>query len=212
MKAKVLITFAPLTILVGCAVLLQTGTYTYTPPTSVTPDKSKYTRVVKASFDHTWKALVDHCSTTFFGIEGFEKDSGLMILSFGASNPSEFVDGGHWESSSFTGNYVDYCVENLNGQLVGKMNITVTELAPDRTQVRVNTRYIFSATSQQLVYQPYVGPVRVPVTDTWAFDTGGSATKRVGNPTAGTIPTRTMRPTHKAENTILEAIENLVAD
>lgn len=68
----------------------------YTPPI-VDNSHENYSRTINKSFDDTWKALIQHSASTFFGIENFEKESGLITLSFGASNPSDFITGGHWK-------------------------------------------------------------------------------------------------------------------
>lgn len=177
---------AALLLLVGC-------TATYAPPVQTDFDPSMKTRVVDKSFDETWQTLIEYAAGTFFGLDNYEKDSGLLTLSFGASNPSQFIDGGSWKSQSprFEGTYVDYVATYLGGRLDGKMNIVVTPVDAEHTRVTVNARYVFGATSGMA----------------WVFDTGGSATVVPSNQALGTTNSRTIVPTHYAEQMILSALE-----
>ena len=140
-----------------------------------------------------------------------------MTLSFGASEIGLFVDGGQWEYKStrgmdpitglvigedldFSGNYVTFLERFRNAKLTGRMNLFVRALGGQRTEVKVRARYVVNTTTA-------IGS-RV-VSDTWSFDTGGSDTISVRNPSKGTGETRTMRPTHEAEKSILDAIDAL---
>ena len=174
-------------ILVGCTV----GTATYVQPI-VTSSTEQYSMVISDEFDNVWMKLIEYAGSTFFTIDNYEKDSGLVTLSFGAANPSEFITGGHWKTSisNFDGDYVDYLTLYYNGKLTGRMNIVVLKISEEETRVNVNARYIFS--SQH---------------DTWAFNTGSYDTIMVTNPAAGTEPQRTLCPTHKAEEAVLNALD-----
>jgi hypothetical protein len=147
------------------------------------------------TFDETWQWLIEYAAASFFAIENYEKESGLMILSFGSIQPSQFVDGGFWKSSGlgtkFEGNYVDYLAQHRGGSLNGKMNIVVIELAEDKTRVSVNARYTFTCPP-----------------DTWVFASGGNATVKIESKVSGTSDTRTLVPTHIAEKSILDALES----
>ena len=48
-----------------------------------------------------------------------------------------------------------------------------------------------------------------PTIDAGNFDTGGSATIFVSNPTTGTIPTRTCLPTYYAESSVIDFVKSL---
>ena len=65
---------------------------TYTAPT---PKDYSNTITVNRDFSQTWENLIGYASQTFFAIENFEKDSGLLTLSFGSGNVSRFVDCGY---------------------------------------------------------------------------------------------------------------------
>lgn len=193
MKKKILVI---LISLISFFIVWSCASATYIAPKS-NNDIKNFSRVINKSYDDTWKALIDYSASTFFSIDNYEKASGLLTLSFGASNPSEFITGGHWEASSitdnFSGDYVDYLVKYFNGTLNGKMNIVVLEIDSMHTKVRVNARYIFSAN--------VLGTI-----NTWSFDSGNCGTIDVSTPTRGTQPERTICPTYKAENDVLKAI------
>jgi hypothetical protein len=183
-------------------------TATYSPPVIAADNDPVWERELALPFDDVWEALIDHASGTFFAIENFEKESGLMTLSFGASDIVRFVDGGHWTSDwrpaggklrQFDGNYVTYLEETKNGELVGSMNIFVKRVGERNTLVKVRARYVVTASP------------RTANQNTWSFDTGGTDTVVAKNPAAGFSPERTMRPTHAAELSILNAVEKLGA-
>lgn len=181
--------------------LISCGTATYIPP-KFDNKIENFSRIVNMSFDKTWEALINYSASTFYGIENFEKDSGLLTLSFGSSNPSEYITGGLWEfiwmNNKFSGDYVDYIDQYHRAELTGKMNIVVSEVDKSHTKIMVSARYVFAATIMS-------GNQRG--TTTWAFDSGKCGTITLANPTKGTGNTRTICPTYKAEKEILDAIE-----
>lgn len=178
-------------------------TANYTKPTHK-DTKEQYAITIQKDFDTVWKQLIQYSASTFFAIDNYEKDSGLITLSFGASQPSEFITGGHWKASSqainFDGDYVDYMTIYNNATLSGKMNIVVTEISNNESSVKVNARYIFSTPTKRSQYTVVPGT-------TWSFDTGNCNTSAVSNPSSGTGKTRTICPTYKAERAIINAIK-----
>lgn len=178
--------------LVGCV----SGTYT---PPQPAPQSPQYERVVNKSFNETWTALIDYTSQAFFGIDRFEKESGLMTLNFGSSEPARYIDCGHMKAKSARESidmpYVDFLNQRYNARLDGKMNLVVRSLGTNRTVVRVNARYVFSYPAQS----------NYP-SSTWTFDSGGEAKVTIPEAISGTIPTRTCRPTYAAELAVLDAI------
>ena len=184
-------TLAISTILSGC---LTTGNYE--PPAM--PQSPTFSRVVAADFENTWRAIIDHVSSTFFVIENFEKDSGLVTVSFGSAEPHRFVDCGYarvqwfdeqYVAHKFDGHYVTFLTTVQNGSLSGRMNISARPTSEGETEVRVNARYIISA------------PPEI-----WSFDSGSSATVTVRNAVQGMGDTRTCVPTYVAERDILTAV------
>jgi len=187
-------------LLALCGLSFGCMSASYVAPDTASPAIQNYTRVIDKSFDQTWSALIQYAGSAFFGIDNFEKQSGLLTLSFGASRPSDFITGGHWKASGvvrFDGDYVDYCVKYLNGALQGKMNIVVVALEPNKTKVTVKARYIFTAGNSETGI------------DTWSFDSGGWDTRTVSRAAAGTSDSRTLMPTYKAEKAILDALEQI---
>jgi hypothetical protein len=189
----------------------------YTPPL-LASDSEAWVRTVDRPFDEVWTALVDHISGTFFSIENFEKESGLLTLSFGAKQIGQFVDGGHWvydrtggvapdmkpyPEIHFDGNYADYLEQHFSAELQGSMNLFISVVDSETTRVKVRARYVVSV--RELVRMQVV-------TTTWIFDSGGWDETAVTNPSAGTPITRTMRPTHVAERSILDAIEAIIQE
>lgn len=178
----------------------------YKPPVEDNA-KSKYSKVVNKPFNQVWDALINYSASTFFGIDNFEKASGLLTLSFGASNAKEYVTGGYWKADIvygvnqlyFEGDYVEYLSLYQNGSLSGKMNIVVKQIDENSTQVTVNARYVFSSNVTDANGRNY--------NNTWSFNTGSCNDVTVSNATKGTPPTRKMCPTYKAENAILNALE-----
>jgi len=179
--------------------VLSCASAKYTPPAAVssTSISSRTTATVDKPFDEVWTGLIEFASSTFFGIDTFEKDSGLLTLSFGAKNAEEFVDCGEWESEVpltgdyYRGSYVGY-TQQQGARLDGKMNVFLKALEENKTFVRVNARYVFTV-SPNVVF---------------VFDSGGDATLRVQSAYRGMPPTRTCRPTYEAEREIIDWVKN----
>ena len=180
-------------------------TASYTKPTHNNSNE-KYSITVQKDFDTVWKQLIQYSASTFFAIDNYEKESGLITLSFGALKPSDFITGGHWKASSpkikFDGDYVDYISLYANGTLTGKMNIVVTEVSKNKSTIKVNARYIFTLPAQMSQYTVVPGT-------TWIFDTGNCNTSVVSNSgtASGTSKARTICPTYKAENAVINALK-----
>jgi hypothetical protein len=182
----------------GCAM-----TASYVPPEHE-GTKDKYSVNIQRDFDTVWKELIQYSASTFFAIDNYEKDSGLITLSFGAAKPSDFITGGQWKASSqqmkFDGDYVDYSSIYRKGALSGKMNIVVTSISDTESFVRVSARYVFTTPSASTQYA-------VVPSHTWSFDTGNCSSIVVSNAASGTGNTRTICPTYKAENAIINALK-----
>ena len=176
-------------LLTGCGVTQPT----YTPPEGSAIESTSVT--VDAEFDEAWSTLIDYASQRFFAIDSFEKDSGLLTLTF-SSDPSRFIDCGMIKDDAprYEGTYIGYAERYLNGALSGRMNLTVQE-AGGKTEIAVNTRYVFEASNQAQQF-------------TWTFNTGGSDTQVVPSNNFGATQERTCRPSHQAEEEILEGIQS----
>ena len=191
MRKRLIIFLSVIPFILSCAAQ-------YTPP----PQRSNnnFSTVIHQNYDLVWAAVIDHLSSAFFAIDNFEKNSGLVTVSFGASNPEEFVDCGQWKRGQFEGPYVQFVRQAYQASLSGKMNISVRRIAEDETEVRVNARYILT-----------VPPGDIGTSaDMWVFDSGSYSTIPVTNPALGTSTDRTCRPTYKAETSILEAVKSIL--
>lgn len=192
------------TMLLGCATPRQAS---YVPPASATYENHL---LLNSSYDDTWNALVDVASTSFFAINTFEKDSGLMTLDF-SSNPSRFVDCGIWNENGLSGPYLAYLADaGYTVNLQGKMNLRVSSTKASKTSVTVNARYILTASYAGLVQNIWTGNQLTNISNTWSFDSKGSEKIKVRNPTSGVSPYRTCRPTGVAEREIIGAVEQLL--
>jgi hypothetical protein len=172
---KAAVTVFVLTLLAGCA--------SYTPPAPKTSTDNR--RVVDANYDTTWTALIDYVSSTSFSIDNFEKESGLLTLSFGSGNYAQFVDCGTWTNGQ------PYIGRDLGFRLTGKMNMRVRSISAQETDVRISTRYILRDESGNV----------------YDFTTDTPATVAVNDPARGTQATRTCQSSQVAEKTILTGIE-----
>lgn len=185
-------------VICACFALLGCVTATYFPPQGI---QAEYERVVNKPFDQAWSILIDHTTRTFFSIDRFEKDSGLMTLSFGVSEPWLYVDCGHFKSEGLAGTiqidapYARYLAERFGAKLDGKMNLVVRAITDATTLIRISARYILTLP----------GTSATP-TQSWVFDSGKTATIDVYRATPGIASARTCRPTYRAERSILEAL------
>ena len=85
----------------------------YFPPN--TDDTNfKNTLTTNKNFDETWTYVIDFVKDSFFKIENIDKDSGLLMLSFGSKETENFIDCGDFEytlfftGEEFKGSYIDY--------------------------------------------------------------------------------------------------------
>jgi hypothetical protein len=176
----------------GCAAASE-----YTPPQ---PAEEPSTSVaVEQSYDEAWSDLIQYTSQRFFAIDSYEKESGLMTLTF-SSDPVRFVDCGDVkEQGSYEGSYVGWLQQRQETRisLQGRMNLTVNEQSADETRVNANVRYIVTA-----------GAANGQSIAEWTFNTGGSDTQSVPTGAGGTA-SRTCQPTHEAEQVILDGIREM---
>ena len=194
--------------------------FIYKPPTKDN-SQNKYSKVYNKPYDAVWDALINYSGSTFFSIDSFKKASGLLTLSFGSSNPQDFVTAGLWkgyvvykaksmhfsgddilygpDSLYFDGDYVEYLTHYQNGTLNGKMDVLVKKIDDNHTKVTVNARYVFSSHGKDAYGNIF--------SNTWSFNTDECSEVAVSSRANGTPPTITMCPTYKAENAILSALE-----
>lgn len=176
-------------LLAGCA------TTNYTQPD--TYENAENTITIDADLDTTWNAIIDYASSAFFGIDSFEKSSGLITLTFGADHPGAFVDCGYFKVSgliTFDDTYASWIYTN-GGRLDGRMNITARPAGENQTEIRVNSRYVVHYQTDQGNY-------------TWSFNTGSEDSQTVSN--QAKRETRTCRATGEAEENILTGVYDIL--
>jgi len=166
----------------------------YTQSLIPTFDPKSTERTINRCFDEVWTALIEYAASTFFAINNFEKESGLLTLRFGAGNPAEFIDCGYVESATtaYKGSLIGGLQQSGYADLDGSMNIFVKPISDKATQVKVNARYVFKGNDGV-------------TTQIWSFDTGDHDSKRF----SAVQQPITCSPTYKAERTILEGIEQI---
>ena len=186
--ARALAVVSVAAVLFACAQSPTGPTYRYEPPTRQQDLRNQ--RQVAASYDDTWTGLIDHVARTSFTIDQFEKESGLLTLTYGQSDISRFVNCGNWYEDGQSQLYAARSDQGLD--LDGRMNIRVQERGPSLTDVRIDSLYVLRNNSGQV----------------WQFTTNERATVDLGTTgAAGTLPTRTCQSTHEAERLILTGIE-----
>jgi hypothetical protein len=187
---------------VASVMLTACATGTYTPPERESAPVAE--RTFSASYDETWAALVDYASGAFFSIANFEKSSGLMTLTFGASEPELFIDCGHIRADAagrqFNQPYAQYLSQHHKAKLSGRTNLLARSESDGRTTVRVNSRYVFTAPATPATTEQI-----------FAFDSGTKAQLVVQNALAGTGPTRTCASNGRAESAVLDGVEKSLA-
>ena len=161
MKRTGLFLFLGLAI-TGCATAAK-STFVHTQGTQTAVENEI---VVKKPFDEVWDKLVGELSKSFFVINNIEKASRIINVSFSVDAPQDYIDCGR-STREYKGKKFDYAIAedsyfeterqiqvnqyaelkvNRDTKLEGRTNIYV---APEGefTKVSVNTRYIFSVTS-----------------------------------------------------------------
>ena len=177
-------------VLAGCAPqrTVNPPPPVYSPP-APRPDISPEL-ISDRGFDATWEALVDYVSATSFAIEGFERESGLLILSFSTTSPESVVECGTWRRGNNP--EVPYIERDLGFNLRTRTNVLVQSIGGSRTRVRANTLYELRGDS---------GTV-------YNFTTNESATFAPSSRSRGSARTRTCQANHEAENRFLEGVRD----
>lgn len=148
--------------------------------------------ILRQGFDKTWTQLVSGLGKNFFVINNMDKESGFINVSF-SGDPELYVDGGvlEFEVSNLAGKrnykfpatrkYVRYETVGSNGfgdiliscvrtlEMDGRINIILSKVKDDKTQVTVNTRYVLKQNTEM----SQVGGGRLPTDNqTIVFNTG----------------------------------------
>ncbi|OPL14103.1 MAG: hypothetical protein AVO39_09635 [delta proteobacterium MLS_D] len=159
MKKLILASLILSILTVGCA-----GRYDYRPPSSIVPQKNSVE--INKSKDEVWKIIVPALGKNFFVINNLDKESGIINISY-SGDPEKYVDCGHIESYvknargertyrfPASSAHQTYEVMDMNQggglffvdrkmHLEGRMNLIVEEIAPNRTLITANTKYVLT--------------------------------------------------------------------
>jgi hypothetical protein len=171
----------------GCA----SGNVNYAPPSFGAAPASNV-KIIDAPRDSVWKASVPELSKQFFVINNVDKSSGLINISY-SGDPEKYVNCGNIVSNvknlrgartySFPGSRAHQQYEIMTGSnlygvdrqvsLEGRMNLVFEDVAPNKTKVTANTRYVLS----RRIITTRVGTDRSEnYSDNASFNTGGSGT------------------------------------
>jgi hypothetical protein len=190
-------------LMVGCA----TPKFGYTPPV---PEKYKNSIVMPYGYDDAWKKLIAAASQSFYAIDTYEKDSGLMTLSFGSGNINAYIDCGTMATNDASEAYVPRLQNaGYSADLNGKMNLLVQSESDSSTRVTVNARYIFRIHGVSQQYNAFTGQTSFNRLDeTWSFDSNsvGTNTIHASDAAQGISSQRSCQPTGKVENDVIDAI------
>ena len=177
-----------ITIFSGCA-----ARHTYTPPDARSARQGVDEVVIKSPFDQAWLDLISHLADSFFAIDTYEKESGLLTLSWSASAESahEYIDCGHIDEHypldtgdhGWEGPFAVWYARSKGVDLSSRMNIFVRPVDESTTSVKVRALYSF-------------GP--------WEFSTGEAASVMVS--VRGRQEARTCQPTFAAEGFVLAGV------
>ena len=182
------------------------ATFTYIEPVSI---KNNSSITLDKPFDEAWVGVIEYVSSSFFAITSFEKDSGLLTLSFSAT-PELLVDCGTLLiNNKRQKNYLEFLDTRPSSSLTldGIMNITAVEKSEGKTTITVNARYILN-----VVRTSYnrVSNTSTRLSDFWTFDSNSSDTVYISANLPGSSSTRTCMPTGAAENSILKGVRDLM--
>lgn len=189
-------------VLTGCA---SAPSSTYTSPAG---ERYATSVVMPYDYDTSWSKLVRAASQTFFAIENFEKDSGLMTLSFGSENVSSTIDCGTMNGQSYT-SFWESRGGNATIGITGKMNLLVQAEGDNETRVSVSARYAVNMSFAGQAYNYWTGGMMY-FNDSlsMSFDSNSTGSDSTSNPAPGTSSVRTCAPTGNIEQTVIDAIKN----
>ena len=99
--------------------------------------KKNYDVTLNKNFNTVWNKVIDYSSRSFFGIDNFEKDSGLITLSY-SGDPTGYVNCGKFDYDGFISNgtqvkdyfgtFQEFAKMYYNASLNGRMNILVKKI------------------------------------------------------------------------------------
>ncbi|MHC4265945.1 MAG: hypothetical protein ACYSUK_08440 [Planctomycetota bacterium] len=176
------LTLIPLLLIVGCA-----GEFKYTPPTPI--PKIYNSIIVNESKDEVWSRIIPALGKTFFVINNLDEESGFINISYNG-DPEEYVDCGRIYSYiqdlsgertyDFPASRAYKVYETYNNTILlhhlrkmnldGRMDIIIEEIAPDKTRITVDTRYVVTKSITSIDIQGN----QTSFNDSISFNTGKS--------------------------------------
>ncbi|MCH7535894.1 MAG: hypothetical protein IH948_09180 [Bacteroidetes bacterium] len=159
------------------------------PTTQIKSQPNQIT--INKTFNETWEDMVEFISTSYFGIDAFEKESGLLTLSFGEENPGRYIDCGEIHGPNYSGPLTNAAntIPVTSHVLEGRMNVFLHSESPNVTTVRVTARYVYTIQDAQF-------------RQIWAFNSNTSDTKSLNQAQGVTCVSKQV-----AENELLEGIK-----
>ena len=149
--------------------LIVTGCATVTLPTYTKPNIAPHVKETSVDldtdYDVAWNKVIKGVARNSYAIKTHEKDSGIITLDFGLGEANRFVDCGYLEAvaTNNKGPYIDMVTSRLNGL----MNIVVSKIDSQNTNITANIRYLLHIKDGHLEQD-------------WVFDAYGQQTKRIG--------------------------------
>ncbi|MEM7047032.1 MAG: hypothetical protein AAF442_05205 [Pseudomonadota bacterium] len=197
-----------LSVLVSCA---SKPTGSYAPPQS--QDLERTTITIRTPFDQVWDNLIAYAADSFFSIQHYEKDSGLIVLTFGDNNIENFITGGQFQRTAYTGlsargwgehpafsgDWVSLLEHDYNAALNGTLNVVVQPRGGG-TQVTVKARYTLQFDTGDHESGWSLRDDRY----TLKLETGTCIDWLNPKPTGQTPSKRTVCPTYRVERAIFE--------
>lgn len=210
---KTLLPIAAALLLAGCV-----SGNTHYEPAGAGDAKATNSKTVNKPREEVWAAAVPALGKQFYVINNVDKGSGLINLTFSASNPDHYVDCGQFtvtvegprpSNVSFSGASADERYQAfLQGSglayihrkmaLDGRVNLIFEEAGPRTTRVTANVRYTLTRTAT-------VQRAAVPYPQTLSHSIGFNSGGRETFPASSGQPMQCM-PTSALERHILSLI------
>ena len=231
-----LILYFALVFMVGCApypplsyppapARVPYATGSYAPPPAVVSASEPRVIQLDQPFEDVWHALISYSGSAFFGIDNFEKASGLLTLSFTAETPSLYVTGGRLTRIAgltkvpiLSGHASSQVVLDSQNSSIGASRLrSVDSYAGDWVGMLQQEAGLDLQGRINLVVKP-LGPARTEVVINvrydlvfgegalW-FDSGSCADWVLSNPLRGTPSIRTICPTYRLETDIMDSLK-----
>lgn len=207
--------YSLVSIILGCLVVTSCASVKVTESVYSPPDHARYSNLVNLpyNYDTAWSKLIKTASQTFFDIENFEKDSGLITLNFGTDDVEVNVNCGEIDGVNYV--HIRQGQPDTSLSLSGKMNLLVEKIGEHSTRVTVKARYNLDMVASGYRCENPSKKIetckrKVPYSENtiWTFDSNSTDSAIVRDPAKGTSTERTCAPTGEIEKLVIMTIEN----